>query len=89
MKKFGIFLAYPPTTELRGEGLGRHLAYLLKGAARRDGARFVVACPSWTVESLRKLCEAEHVPPESFELLAVPNVPISLRLHALSKSVLI
>lgn len=88
MKKFGIFLAYPPTTELRGEGLGRHLAYLLKGAARRDGARFVVACPSWTVESLRKLCEAEHVPPESFELLAVPNLPISLRLHALSKSVL-
>lgn len=86
VKRFGIFLAYPPTTELRGEGLGRHLAYLLKGAAARDDIRMVVACPSWTVDSLRALCEAEQVPIDSFDLLAVPQLPISLRLQAMAKA---
>ena len=88
MKKYGIFLAYPPTTELRGEGLGRHLAYLLKGAAERDGIRLVVACPSWTIEGLQALCEEEQVSPDSFELLTMRSLPISLRVQGAASSVI-
>ncbi len=88
MRKYGIFLAYPPTTELRGEGLGRHLAYLLKGAAESDGIRLVVACPTWTIEGLQALCEEEQVSADSFELLTMRSLPISLRVQAAASSVI-
>ena len=81
MSTFGIFLAYPPKTELRAEGLGRLLAYLLKGGAARGDIRFVVACPSWMRDSLRMLCEAEDVPIDSYEVLSPSSLPVSLRIH--------
>jgi glycosyltransferase involved in cell wall biosynthesis len=78
---YGIFLCYAPTIDLRHQGLGRQLAALLKAAAARDDVRFVVACPSWSRESLQALCESEGVPAGSFEVLAPAQVPPALRLY--------
>lgn len=78
LKYYGIYLAYPPTTELRGEGLGRHLAAFLKAAGERGDARFVIACPSWMRESLVKLFEDEWVNPTCFDFISPSRKPLLL-----------
>lgn len=81
MKKYGIYLAYPPTVDLRAEGLGRQLAEFLKGARHRGDTRFVIACPSWMRENLAKLFEACGVGPDDFEIIAPPRKPLLLSAH--------
>lgn len=79
VKYYGIYLAYAPKVDLRKEGLGRHLAAFLKAATQRDDVRFVVACPSWSKESLLELCESECVDPQGFDIVTPSNKPILLR----------
>jgi len=81
IKKYGIYLAYPPTVDLRHEGLGRYLAAFLKGAAHRADVRFILICPSWSRASLEDLFNAEAIPQDSFEIVAPNKTPIALRLH--------
>lgn len=81
VKHYGIFIAYPPLVDLRKEGLGRHLAAFLKGAAKRSDVRFVVACPSWAREGILKLCESEGIEAKSFDLIAPLKPPIILRVY--------
>ena len=81
MKKYGIFLAYPPTVDLRAEGLGRHLAEFLNGAQARGDVRFVIACPSWMQKNLIELFDASGVSHDSFEIIAPLSKPVLLRLH--------
>ncbi|MBO3276225.1 glycosyltransferase [Pseudomonas schmalbachii] len=75
LKYYGIYLAYAPTVDLRGEGLGRYLASFLKGAARQPEVRFVLVCPSWSRKSLQALFEEEQVPPDTFELISPKGIP--------------
>lgn len=81
MKKYGIYLAYPPTVDLRAEGLGRQLAEFLKGARHRGDACFVIACPSWMRDNLDKLFEACGVRPDDFEIIAPARKPLLLSVH--------
>ena len=81
MKKYGIYLAYPPTVDLRAEGLGRHLAEFLKGAQARGDVRFVIACPSWMQKNLIELFDASGVSHDCFEIIAPVSKPVLLRLH--------
>src|SRR4051812_26890745 len=81
VKVFGIYLAYAPTIDLQYQGLGRYLAYFLKAAAKRSDVRFVVACPSWTRESLLKLCEVEGLAAGTFDIISLPDKPILLRMY--------
>jgi len=81
MKKYGIFLAFPPTVDFRAEGLGRHLAEFLKGAQARGDVHFVIACPSWTQKNLIELFDASGVNHDSFEIIAPVSKPVLLRLH--------
>ena len=81
MKKYGIYLAYPPTVDMRAEGLGRHLAEFLKGAQARGDVRFVISCPSWMKENLLELFNAAGVRHNSFEIIAPTNLPVLLRLY--------
>ena len=81
VKTFGVYLAYAPTINLQYQGLGRYLAYFLKAAANRSDVRFVVACPSWTKESLLKLCESEGLATGSFDILSLPDKPLLLRAY--------
>ncbi|MBR0693268.1 glycosyltransferase [Bradyrhizobium lablabi] len=83
MKKFGIYLAYPPTLDLRAEGLGRHLAEFLKEAKNCPTAKFVIACPSWTRKSLGDLLEGVGVSPDAFEIIGPKDQPMFLKLYQL------
>lgn len=81
MKKFGIYLAYPPTVDLRAEGLGRHLSEFLKGARSRGDVRFVIACPSWMRRNLIELFEASGLRAEDFEIISPSATPLLLAVH--------
>jgi hypothetical protein len=80
VKHYGIYLAYPPTVDLRAEGLGRNLAMFLKGAQALPDVRFTIVCPSWTRETLQALFESEQVPSDVFDIVAPPGKPYALRL---------
>ncbi|WP_420473095.1 glycosyltransferase [Noviherbaspirillum sp. ST9] len=81
VKKFGIYLGYPPSVDLRAEGLGRHLAEFLKGAQGRDDVRFVVACPSWLRANILQLCEACNVRTEGLEIISPKSKPLLLQVY--------
>jgi len=81
VRKYGIYLAYPHTVDLRAEGLGRQLAGFLKGTRHRSDVRFVIACPSWMRENLRKLFEESGLSPEDFEIIAPAKKPLLLTAH--------
>jgi len=81
MKKYGIYLAYPPTVDMRIEGLGRHLAEFLKGAQERGDTQFVIACPSWMRRSLVALFETSGIQSENLEIISPKREPLLLRLH--------
>jgi glycosyltransferase involved in cell wall biosynthesis len=81
VKRFGIYLAFDPLVELRGEGLGRLLAAFLRVAARRDDLRFVIACPRWFVPKLKAFFKEESISAEKLEFLSTDNLPVSLRVY--------
>lgn len=87
-KLYGIYLAYPPTIDLRDQGLGRHLAAFLKGAIESRNVEFIIVCPSWSKEGLHLLMEAEHVPQDSFKIISPPGELISLRVHRMLKNLI-
>ena len=86
VKYYGIFLAYAPTVDLQKEGLGRHLIAFLKAATQRNDVRFIVACPSWSKESLLELCESEGVNSQCFDILTPLSKPILLRIFEAYKA---
>lgn len=81
LKRYGIYLAYPPTVDLRHQGLGRYLAAFLKGASNRSDVVFTIVCPSWSRESLQSLFESERVSHQSVEIMAPKEEPPILRLY--------
>ncbi|NBB10448.1 glycosyltransferase [Pseudomonas sp. SLFW] len=64
VKRYGIYLAYAPTVDLRNEGLGRYLANFVRGGTQSADVEFVIACPSWSRESLEDLFKSEAVSAE-------------------------
>lgn len=81
--KYGIYIAYPPTVQLRHEGLGRYLLSFLQSGANRSDIRFVVACPSWFKNDFLELCKTEGVSIDSFDLLTPARIPSILRIYEL------
>lgn len=80
---FGIYLAYPPTVDLRHEGLGRYLAALLKGAQHREDICFVLVCPSWSRKALEELFISEQVSQKHFKIISPLSEPLVLKLYNL------
>lgn len=81
VKHYGIYIAYPPTVDLRQEGLGRYLAAFLKGASAQEDVKFSVVCPSWSRASFAELLEAEGVPNSSCHVVSPQGTPMVLRLY--------
>jgi glycosyltransferase involved in cell wall biosynthesis len=79
--KYGIYLAYGPTVDLRKEGLGRVLADFLRAASVREDVQFVIGCPEWLQPSIRSFFESENIPGERFPLISARGVPLALRLY--------
>ena len=80
VKRYGIYLCYPPKVDLRAEGLGRQLAALLLAAQARSDVEFVIACPSWMPQTLRRLCDEAGVDFERLQILAPARAPKLLRI---------
>lgn len=80
VKRYGIYLCYPPKVDLRAEGLGRQLAALLLAAQTRSDVEFVIACPSWMSPTLRHLCDEAGVNFERLQILAPARAPKLLRI---------
>ena len=79
-------MAYAPIIDLRAEGLGRHLAMLLKGAEPLENVRFTIVCPSWSRETLNLLFESEHVSTERIQIISPNGKPYVLRCFELWRS---
>jgi len=80
VRRYGIYVAFSPGSDLRKEGLGRVLAEFLRAAQDGD-VRWTLACPSWLRDSVRQLFEEGGVDPTKVELLAPPREPLALRLR--------
>lgn len=81
IEKYGIYLAYPPTVDLRKEGLGHYLVSFLKGAAEMGNVRFVIVCPGWSKQSLIELCKSNQLNTDSFDIISPRSKSYALRLY--------
>jgi glycosyltransferase involved in cell wall biosynthesis len=77
---YGIFLGWQPGVELRGEGVGRYIAALLKAGEADRSIRFTVVCPSWHRKTITDLCKSEGVPATAFDFWTPGAEPAFLRL---------
>ena len=73
MKRVGIFLAYAPEQSIRKEGLGRLLAFMIKGALNRDDYTIVVACPRWYRQELKHLFDDHDIDASQVEVLTTDH----------------
>lgn len=81
VRRYGIFLAYGPTADLKKEGLGRLLGEFLRAAAAREDVRFVIAFPGWSRKSFHAFCESEGIPADAFEIVSTDAEPLLLRAY--------
>ncbi len=81
IKKYGIYLAYPPTVDLRDQGLGRHLVEFLKAVEKYEEICFVIACPSWTKISLIELFKDANIEKDFLEIIAPRKQPLLLTVY--------
>lgn len=78
LKEYGIFVAYPPSVDLRDQGLGRYLALFLKGAGELSDIRFTIVCPSWSRKTLLDLFASEQVPSNIYKIVSPHGRPYAL-----------
>ncbi|MBZ9869796.1 glycosyltransferase [Mesorhizobium sp. BR1-1-9] len=85
VKKYGIFLAYPPTVNLRTEGLGRYLSAFVKAASTSQDRHLVIATPSWLRIQLSDLFKDAEVPEASYSFVGPVKLPLLLRMYLRAK----
>ncbi|MGF2226542.1 hypothetical protein ACQT3V_08645 [Brucella sp. NF 2653] len=83
MRKIGVFLGYNLGQSIRSEGLGRLLAFIIKGACTRDDYEITVACPNWYRNELLFLLDDHSIPAEKIRILTTASEPYLIRLHKL------
>lgn len=79
--KFGIYISYSPAVDLRSEGLGRLMVSMIKGFVDQDEKGIVVACPAWSVPSLKLLFEDAKISLSNVELLTPKKSPAIFRVY--------
>lgn len=81
MRRIGIFLGYQPEQSIRSEGLGRLLAFFIKGACSRRDYEITVACPHWYREELGHLLDDHDISSNKIKLLTTESDPYLLKVH--------
>lgn len=76
VKKYGIFTAYHPATDLRHEGLGRYLAAFVKAGVSGSQIHFVIACPSWSRVAISNLLDEAGVSRDGYHFLGPSRQPL-------------
>lgn len=79
MKKYGIYLAYAPEQDIRNQGLGRLLAFIISGAVDNK-TPLVLAYPKWYEDEIKKLCEDQHIDFSKLETVVTNGIPMLLRM---------
>ena len=82
IKRYGIYLAYAPTVDLRNQGLGRYLASFVRGVTESVDIELIIACPSWSKESLDDLFKSEGLSAE-IAVISPRGKPYLLRAYEL------
>lgn len=82
MKKYGIYLAYAPEQDIRNQGLGRLLAFVISGALDNN-TPLVLAYPKWYEEEIKKLCEDQSIDFNKIEKIVTNSIPMVLRIKSM------
>lgn len=80
VSKVGIFLGYSSETSIKKEGLGRLLAFVIKGIQTGD-TKLAIACPRWFKVHLEELLEDHNIPLTDIELVMTEGIPLAVRLR--------
>lgn len=79
MKKYGIYLAYAPEQDIRNQGLGRLLAFIISGAIENK-TPLVLAYPKWYESEIRQLCDDHHINFDHIDTITTSGVPLLIRI---------
>lgn len=71
LNRIGIFVGYGKGIPLKGEGLGRLLAFVVSGLVQLPAYRLTIACPTWLAAELTSLLAEHGVGSETYDLLHV------------------
>ncbi len=80
-KKYGIYLAYAPEQEIRNQGLGRLLAFIIKGAIENNTA-LVLAYPKWYEGEIKALCKDQGIDEGKIEFIMTDGIPFLIRIKS-------
>src|SRR5438132_521365 len=75
--KIGIFIAYPPKSEVSNQGLGRLLRSIVAGINESESGQVVLLCPSWLQEDVRNLFHG--FPSDRLQVVSKSKVPLVVR----------
>ncbi|MET3591291.1 glycosyltransferase involved in cell wall biosynthesis [Mesorhizobium shonense] len=75
--KIGIFIAYPPRSELSNQGLGRLLRSIVAGINESESGQVVLLCPSWLQEDVRNLFHG--FPNDRLQVVSKSKIPLVVR----------
>lgn len=81
-KKYGIYLTYAPEQNIRNQGLGRLLAFIIKGSLNSNST-FVLAYPKWYHNELQVLCKDHDINMSSIETIQTDGIPMLIRIKLL------
>lgn len=76
--KIGIFIAYPPRSELSNQGLGRLLRSIISGISQTEQGSVVLLCPSWLKTDVEQLLHG--IPGARLEIVSKKKVPLVVKL---------
>ena len=83
MRAFGIFLGYPPDVPIRKEGLGRLLAFILRGALAAQDVQISIAAPYWYRKEIDGLLDDHDIDKRRIKFLFTAGTPYALSLRKL------
>lgn len=81
--RIGIYLGYAPYIKpmsLKQEGLGRYLAFLVKGFTQTNH-QLIIACPNWVVPLVEELFTGEDIDTTNLEFLTSTAEPVLYRAY--------
>ena len=82
MEKIGIFLGFGPGQPLKNQGIGRLLAFIIKGIAEGDDKKIVIASADWYKTQINDLLADQNIDTNKIEIITTSSIPIWAKLTA-------